>query len=199
MFLTQQLKCCNETGVKSYLLFLIKKKQCMCFGYKYRSLCVECSISLMVSIILMFLKYSFSLILGKRFCELLWTSAVRTRTECSDRSNRIGSTEWKNGIFTVWFKYLLSSSFHVIVAISGAQCWPSQWAISLVRWTHMCAGSSCQISFESVLNLHSELEKCVLISRCSCKLFRNWFFCLWYDCHHASSQGSGCILTKVEH
>jgi len=143
MVMKQELGFC-------YLLFLIKKKkqQCMYFGYKYRSLCVACSIS-MVPNILMFLTYSFFLILGKRFCELLWTSAVWTRTKCSDRSNRIGSTEWKNGIFIVWFKYLLSSSFHVVVAISGVQCWPSQWAISFVRWTQMCAGSNCQISFDN--------------------------------------------------
>jgi len=47
----------------------------------------------------MLLTHLFFIVLDKRLCKLLRTSAIWTRTKCSDRSNRIGFTEWRNGIF----------------------------------------------------------------------------------------------------
>lgn len=69
----------------------------MCILDKYR--CVVRLVSLIIPGVLMFLTYLFFLILDKRFCKLLRTAAIWPGTKCSDRSNRIGSTEWKNGIF----------------------------------------------------------------------------------------------------
>lgn len=66
----------------------------MCVFWINTDMC--CMLSLTV---LMFLTYLFFLILDKRFCKLLRTAAIWPGTKCSDRSNRIGSTEWKNGIF----------------------------------------------------------------------------------------------------